>query len=87
MRAEPGAVQEGQSTELPFVIKGHRTHKIKIALNENIYFNFVPGAYITERSHGHRGINGLEMEVCWPVKMGLFVTVMLVLIKAPESAQ
>lgn len=66
MRAEPGAVQEEQSTELPFVIKGHRTHKIKIALNEKNYFNFVPGAYTAERSYGHRGINGLEIEVYWP---------------------
>lgn len=71
---EGWAVQEEYSTELPFVIQGHRTHKIQLALNEKIYLNFVPGAYITERSNGHRGINGLEMEVYWPVRMGLLVT-------------
>lgn len=27
--------------------------QIKLALNENIYFHFVAGAYATERSHGH----------------------------------
>lgn len=62
-RAEPGAGQEDYSTELPFVIQGHRAHKIKLALNEKICFNFLPDACITERSHGHRSINGLEMEV------------------------
>lgn len=48
---------------MPFVIQGHGAHNVKLALNEKISFSFVPGVYITERSHGHRGINGLEMEV------------------------
>lgn len=85
-RSSTGGVQ--YSAELLFVTKGHRTHKIKIALNEKIYFNFVPGAYITERGHGHRGINGPEMEVYWYLwEWGYWLPVMLVLIKAPESSQ
>lgn len=59
-RAEPGALWEEYSTELPFVIQGHRKHKIRLASNEKINFSFVPGAYITERS---QGIKGLEMDV------------------------
>lgn len=49
-----------------------------------INFSFVPGAYITERSHGHRGIKGLEMMYTDLWKWGYWLPGMLVLVKGQK---